>query len=38
MHNMAFIGEDQRDEEAKKAVKKARVIARVHWGLKILTQ
>ena len=33
-----FTGEDQRDEEAKKAVEKAGVIARLLWGIQILTQ
>ena len=33
-----FTGEDQRGEEAKKAVSKAGVIARLLWGLPILTQ
>ena len=28
-----FTGEDQMDEEAKKAVKKAGIIAKLVWGL-----
>ena len=33
-----FTGKDQRDEEAKNAVEKAGIIARLLWGLQILTQ
>ena len=32
-----YTGGDQRDEEAKKAVEKAEVIARLLWDLQILT-
>ena len=33
-----FTGDDQKDEEAKQAVEKAVVIARLLWNIQILTQ